>query len=213
MSQELLETDGFVILRNVVKRDALRCLGHKILRYFDRYEDLPDFFRKELSPTAGGAVELNRIDKLVPGFYDEVLLQMIEERCAAVLRQDVSFTFANAILKPKQHGAPIRPHQDAAYDGQEAAEQGYTVWLPFTDAHIETGTLFYMPGSHKRGPKTHETSAGVRHVTLPDDAELAPAEIPLGGISLHSALTIHGSFPNLSDEPRLALSLRLQPRT
>lgn len=185
-------------------------LGNTILRYFEQYEDLPDIFRKQLSPTAGGAVELNRVDDLITGLYDSVPLKMIAEHCAAVLGQDVSFTFANAILKPKQHGASIRPHQDAAYDGREVAEQGYTVWLPFTDAHVETGTLFYIPGSQKQGRKTHQTSAGIRYANLESDVVLVPAQVALGGIALHSALTIHGSFPNLSDKPRLALSLRLR---
>ncbi|MCA3449715.1 MAG: phytanoyl-CoA dioxygenase family protein [Rhodobacter sp.] len=203
--------DGFVIMHHVVEPGDLAQLSEQIHRFFRRLPDLPENFRKELGTSVGGAIELNHVGALIPNLYMTSPLQDIAARIVKLLGHDIRFTFANAILKPAFYGETVQPHQDCAYDAASSAAEGYTVWLPFAEAGPVQGAIYYLPGSHRDGPRQHRLVSGVWSVDIADTSQTVSVRVPLGGIAMHSARTVHGSHQNFSDQPRLALSLRLRP--
>jgi ectoine hydroxylase-related dioxygenase (phytanoyl-CoA dioxygenase family) len=110
----------------------------------------------------------------------------------------------NVIWKPPS-GKALLCHQDAAYLDHFDPPNMTTCWMALDDTSRDTGTIFYVRGSH-RWP--HAPAGGEFHV--PDDwlgyveqakpegveLELVPIEVPAGGAAFHDGWTWHGSPPN-----------------
>jgi phytanoyl-CoA dioxygenase PhyH len=121
-------------------------------------------------------------------------------------------------------------HQDgiteSLKDGRAPA-----IWLGLTSATVENGCLRVVPGSHRLGLLQHESNPEIE--PLPGSAptsvenwfraygdelseritrvpkELSPPfdlVMRPGEMSIHHPVTLHGSNPNLSNEPRIGLS-------
>lgn len=107
-------------------------------------------------------------------------------------------------------------HTDAAYWHTCSSRRMLTAWVPLTDCTMDSGPLAVVPGSHRwpeydnlAGFWDADGSAGVRS---PSGEPVAPVVLALarGQVSFHHCRTIHGSGPNLSPEPRCAVTVHLQ---
>jgi ectoine hydroxylase-related dioxygenase (phytanoyl-CoA dioxygenase family) len=95
----------------------------------------------------------------------------------------------------------------------DLSDTSLTLWCPLVDVDEENGVLKYIPGSHKllphvQGPDCHSFVEGME-ADLQDLLEweaLAAGE----GIFADDSL-IHGSEPNRSAQPRIAVQLILVP--
>ncbi len=108
-------------------------------------------------------------------------------------------------------------HTDRAYWGTCTSDSLLTAWIPFQDCTVEMGPLLYIDGSHT-WPGTEQ----MRTFRCKDLSELEhryPEQVPLakipmtlrrGELSVHHCRLIHGSGPNTSGQPRLALAVHLQ---
>ncbi len=110
----------------------------------------------------------------------------------------------NAIWKPPA-GKALLCHQDAAYLDHFDPPNMTTCWMALDDTAADTGTIYYVRGSHQW---PHATLGGTFHA--PDDwlahvvsskpagveLELVPIEVPAGGAAFHDGWTFHGSPPN-----------------
>ncbi len=120
----------------------------------------------------------------------------------------------NAIWKPPG-GLPLLVHQDGAYLDFLSPPNMVTCWMALDDTHRDTGTIYYVRGSH-RWP--HGPAGGRFHA--PDDwlswleqvrpagaeVELVPVEVPRGGAAFHDAWVFHGSPANARrDQQRRAI--------
>lgn len=125
------------------------------------------------------------------------------------------------VYKPgRQPESVVGWHVDGDYWQTCASQQMVTAWIPLHDCPDEMGPLVVLDGSH-RWSHTIERSALSfhsrdmdalkRHVEA-SGFEFKPVVIRLkrGQFSLHHCRTIHGSFPNRSDRPRIALAVHLQ---
>jgi ectoine hydroxylase-related dioxygenase (phytanoyl-CoA dioxygenase family) len=107
-----------------------------------------------------------------------------------------------------------------------------TIWLGLTDATVENGCLRVVPRSHGLGMQSHwsrQTHSDLASSSISDrepgsaagdDDDLsgksaklpegldAPFDVGMkaGEMSFHHPLTLHGSNPNASAEPRIGLS-------
>ena len=124
--------------------------------------------------------------------------------------------FGNAILGATQW------HQDHGVVTEEADDtQMLTVWFSLQDTPIEKGPLMVAPGSHKSGLLPHCSNymdnapqfAGATQV--PEKLFAADRAIPLpverGDVICVHKQTVHGSYPNVSDEVRWSFDLRYNP--
>lgn len=110
----------------------------------------------------------------------------------------------NAIWKPPS-GKALLCHQDAAYLDHLDPPNMTTCWMALDDTAADTGTIYYVRGSHQwphapLGGTFHAPDdwlAHVRDAAPPgEELELVPIEVPAGGAAFHHGWTFHGSPPN-----------------
>ena len=138
--------------------------------------------------------------------------------------------------KPPKCDSVVPWHQDEAFYQAYMADvpEGYAFnsinfWLSLNDATEESGTLKYIPKSHKSGLREHMTEQSGHSESLKDNEQVDKqqdgkilfsedlsgepphyAEVSAGGINLHHCRTMHGSDANNSDQPRGAFVLIFQ---
>jgi hypothetical protein len=133
------------------------------------------------------------------------------------------------ILKPPIAGEPsnvVPWHFDRHYWASCTSEDMLTAFIPFHDCGPEMGTITMVDGSHRWTEIGREDSM-VKHFAERDKADLErvladnaahngaeitkiPMLIPKGHMSFHHCRLYHGSGPNLSPDPRRAISFHLQ---
>ena len=110
----------------------------------------------------------------------------------------------NAIWKPPS-GKALLAHQDAAYTGWLSPKNMTTCWIALDDTAADTGTIYYVRGSHRwpaapPGGQFHAPDdwLGYLREVVPDGTEIeaVPIEVPAGGAAFHDGWTWHGSPPN-----------------
>ena len=118
-------------------------------------------------------------------------------------------------------------HFDRHYWQTCTSDDMLTAFIPFHDCDVEMGTITMIDGSHRwaeigaddsttkhfaeRGrddlERMLEDNAAFNHAVV----RKVPMIIPKGHMSFHHCRTYHGSGANVSDRPRRAISLHLQP--
>ncbi|WDE09262.1 phytanoyl-CoA dioxygenase family protein [Thalassomonas viridans] len=108
-------------------------------------------------------------------------------------------------------------HQDFYFHGKFFAPESeiFTVWIAMSDVAENSGPVRMVPGSHKWGfydiqstPKEYvlqQLTAAQSRQWQEQPVVLAP-----GAFSVHHTLTYHGSYSNLSDQPRRCIALRMR---
>ncbi|AYJ84909.1 phytanoyl-CoA dioxygenase family protein (plasmid) [Sphingomonas paeninsulae] len=153
--------------------------------------------------------------------YPEVM--PIVRKYAALARhllgEDVRILYDHVLIKPpaKDGTRPTMWHQDLTY--LPVDRRGLlVVWTPLYDVPEEAGCMRYIPRSHRLGPLGKLPMAQDYQLTdllRPTDFEIIgnPVGVPLkaGECAIHDGLTLHGAFPNVSDEPRIAWSIAIGP--
>lgn len=109
---------------------------------------------------------------------------------------------AMLITKPPSVGQAFPWHQDSAYYGNAATR--YMIVTLYLDAATgENGPLAIIPGSHRDGLRPHDKQATGKRAIAHVDASAAvivPAQV--GDVVCMDVHLIHGSAPNISDQPR-----------
>jgi phytanoyl-CoA hydroxylase len=119
----------------------------------------------------------------------------------------------DVISKPHSGGTAVQFHRDGSYISDQFTPRdsnSITIWLPLDDVSLESGTIEYLPGSHRwdvsqSKASFHSPSASSCHRTnfaasLSSDAQLAKeyrfVEVPRGGVVFHHQSVFHGSGTN-----------------
>jgi len=129
------------------------------------------------------------------------------------------------IIKPalgdptaKDNVGNIGWHQDYGYWQVSNTPNMITAWIPLQDVGTENGSLRTITGSHKWG--LIPNSAQFFNPDLDSLKEEfskygswadEPAIMKAGQVAFHHALTLHGSGPNHTAHPRLAIAIHMQP--
>jgi ectoine hydroxylase-related dioxygenase (phytanoyl-CoA dioxygenase family) len=125
------------------------------------------------------------------------------------------------LFKPPSSGAVghVGWHQDYHYWQCTTPAELLTAWVALDDVNEENGCMQVVPGSHKWGlqpegnffdkdleglQKRIEATSGKPFVT-------ANCILPVGSLSFHHCLTIHGSGANQTSRPRRSLVVHLMP--
>jgi hypothetical protein len=141
----------------------------------------------------------------------EVLLNAVQD----VLGDDILIDGTLVFWKPPLDLGYVSWHQDALYSGWHLSPTT-SAWIALTPSHQFNGCMRAIPGSHKQGLLKHgnvsdETNLLFRgeRVTM-DVEESCAVDVILrpGEISLHQSTIVHGSNPNMSDEPRIGFIVR-----
>jgi ectoine hydroxylase-related dioxygenase (phytanoyl-CoA dioxygenase family) len=104
-------------------------------------------------------------------------------------------------------GRETDPHQDATF-WPIGNTPLVSAWIPLAGSTIESGTMGYVPGSHKAG---RLDPVDLTHTTEPYDILSDPAlggvgptfvEAAAGSVLWHHGLTVHQAMPNISESTR-----------
>jgi hypothetical protein len=110
-------------------------------------------------------------------------------------------------------------HTDRRYWRCCTSTEMLTAWIPFYDCSEREGTLTVMDRSHQWPDNADSADFRDQDLDSPEDRFVTgsqpvtkvPVELRRGQVSFHHCLTMHGSGPNKSDLPRVALAVHMQP--
>ena len=110
-------------------------------------------------------------------------------------------------------------HQDAAHWNMFNTTTFCTAWIALQDTDLSNGGMRFVDGSNKWG--LIKDAATFANKDLKGLAEKfsqgkrewveAPCLLKVGQVSFHTGLTFHGSGPNRTNAPRLAIALNMMP--
>jgi len=139
------------------------------------------------------------------------LLDVVE----AILGDDI-LVYGTLVLAKQPHDLRYASwHQDSFYSGLHLTPST-TAWIALTPSHQENGCMRVIPGSHRLGSLEHENvpdehmlnRRGERVKIDIDESQAVDVVLKPGEISLHESTLVHGSTPNVSDEPRIGFIVR-----
>lgn len=120
----------------------------------------------------------------------------------------------NIFDKPARSNNPVAIHQNPSFV-EEPQYKSVSVWIPLVDVNKNNGTVGVLPGSH-------DVFDTMRAANMPDVFDKVASELqnqyfePLvlkkGEAAILDDSMIHWSYPNLSDEPRIAVQLIMVPK-
>lgn len=151
----------------------------------------------------------------------------VVERLAQLMGPDLG-VWRSELFAKEPGAAAIMTHHATVYrfedrlpvlqpDESEGLFQ-LTVWIALTDAHVDNGCMYVIPGTHRR-PVTFRKGGESRFygfkAVVPDPAiptPPVPVELEAGEAFIFSERVLHGSYENSSDRRRVALNARvIQP--
>ncbi len=142
--------------------------------------------------------------------HHPVMLDAVED----LLGPDFSLWGSVLFAKEPQSQHFVSWHQDATYMGLEPHDF-LTPWIALTPSNRENGCMTMLPGTHRNGVHKHdETFAEDNILTRGQNIPAIDVESGVdlilrpGQMSIHHALTIHGSQPNHSTQRHLGYALQ-----
>ena len=129
----------------------------------------------------------------------------------ALIGPNVRLYWDQAVYKKPGTEVPFPWHQDNGYTFVEP-QQYVTCWVALTDAAVETGCPWIVPGLHRGGTLRHEmTDLGWECFAEPPAPPVA-APVRAGGVVVFSSLSPHKTGPNRSaDHVRKAYIVQFAP--
>jgi 2-oxoglutarate-dependent dioxygenase len=105
-------------------------------------------------------------------------------------------------------GGTFHFHQDNQYTRFDGP--GINLWMAISPMSPENGCLMVVPRSHRVGTIEDSISPdGDGHRAVAEDpSRFLPVRMNPGDVIAFSRLTVHGSGPNHTDEPRLAYAVQ-----
>jgi hypothetical protein len=123
---------------------------------------------------------------------------------------DVRLYWEQAVTKPPRARTELPWHQDNGYAPTDPAEYA-TCWLALTDATVDNGCIWVLPGSHRRGPIRHRMADRTFRTGYEGAETGLAAPVPRGAVLVFSSLLFHRSGPNVTDEYRRSWILQYCP--
>jgi ectoine hydroxylase-related dioxygenase (phytanoyl-CoA dioxygenase family) len=213
-AEQVIQYDelGYVLVEDAFDVDRLA----EVRAAIEPYERKVNEFLRQLD---GGRFEVAAADALTVTLHLSTLSQacrdlafdpLIADIALDLIGPDVRLYWDQAVYKLPHNDDVVPWHQDNGYVYVEP--QAYlTCWVPLVDATLDNGTVWVVPGGHRRGTLQHwHTELGWR--CLPESTEGAvPVEAPAGSIVVFSSLTPHRTGPNVTDDVRSAYILQYAP--
>ncbi|MGB1009558.1 MAG: phytanoyl-CoA dioxygenase family protein [Thiolinea sp.] len=165
--------------------------------------DYPEHFNAENRNNPH--LSLTCFDELV---HHPVILDVVED----LIGSDFSLWGSVLFAKEPQTQHYVSWHQDATYMGL-SRHDFVTPWLALTPSHLENGCMTMLPGTHRHGVHQHDETFAEDNI-LTRGQNIADVDLSSGvdlilrpgQMSVHHALTIHGSQPNRSQQRRIGFA-------
>ncbi len=219
LSQEQVDSyneKGYLIVRQLVEPETVQTLRQALMEIVEgRHEGMRR--RMDLSNAEGQRItKIERFWNLDPVFENFLHSSKLGEAAGQLMNtSEVRLFYDQMFYKEPKIGAPVPCHQDYDSFRDVSARNLTTAWIATSRVDKANGCMYVVPGSHKWGLIDRFDSyimkdAGPeqfldRSLTPEQKAQVVrePIELEAGDVSFHHALTIHCSYPNISDRPRL----------
>ena len=206
------DRDGFLVVPDVLDAATVA----EVVAAVDRFEARADAHLAGLDDGRLAIAERGAITFSVHLVAKSALLAglarhpVILELCADLIGPDVNLYWDQAVYKKPEKPRRFPWHQDNGYAFVEP-QQYLTVWLALTDATVENGCPWVVPGVHRSGTLVHHYVEPLGWECLTDPDGAVPAPVPAGGAVVFSSLTPHLTGPNTTGEVRKAYILQYAP--
>jgi hypothetical protein len=219
---------GWYISKVLFTEEELDDALYGVERHYAGERDAPLLITGYLNWTAedGDVLRLNDYVSLQNDQLRDLVWSPVLGAVAARLAQSPRLRLFHDQLVYKPPGgeekkAAVGWHSDRAYWDTCTSDHMLTAWIPFHDCDERMGTITMIDGSHKwpgtRGLRTFREqdleALERRFETGGQPIVKVPMRLAKGQVSFHHACTLHGSYPNLSQDPRIALAVHLQDET
>ena len=203
--------DGFLTIRGVLDADLLARLTattERLLAEGSRLAERTRHYDLEASHTP----EAPRIRRIAsPTELDDVYLEAAFESVLGDIAADlvggpVKFYHSKINFKLPRGGAEIGWHQDWPVFPHTNTNL-VAISVPLNASRAGNGCLQTIPGTHKRGPRSHWHEGKYllncnASMTEEDFRQVVDNELDPGDIVAHHGLSLHGSSQNSSDDLR-----------
>ena len=149
--------------------------------------------------------------RVSPALHDLVFYAPLCEAATLLLGGPVRLWHDQVFIKPARQGGVVAWHQDYSDWVRTKPLAHLTCFIALDDMTLENGCLQYVPGSHRwpllpRGALASDMDAVLELLSDDQRSAFKPAAVELkaGEASFHHPMTVHGSHPNISDQPRRA---------
>jgi phytanoyl-CoA hydroxylase len=202
---------GFFVLEDALQRETVHALDTEI-EPFDRRA--LEFLRHQPE----GRFSLAGVDTVSIALHLVKHSPVLHEFCASTLfaylchdlvGPDTRLYWDQAVYKQPHGAEPVLWHQDNGYTYVEP--QAYlTCWVAITDATLDNGCVWVLPGAHRAGTLAHrDTPIGLQCFEDPDGA--VPVPVRAGSVVVFSSLTPHATGHNVTDDVRKAYIVQFAP--
>lgn len=157
--------------------------------------------------------------EVVKDYHDKDLVFQMMDKLNSVFSNRLNYYFDNYkiyissyLIKAANGNYPIMPHQDETFVEDESKHLEINCWIPLTDSVHENGCIGIIEGSHKIFddicpiPASKAKNSYSEHIPL-----LVPyidwLPMQAGEVLFLDYRTIHASLPNLTNNPRIAISV------
>jgi phytanoyl-CoA hydroxylase len=189
---------GFFVLEDALDRATVHALDTEIAP-FDRRA--LEFLRNQPE----GRFSLAGVDTVSIALHLVTHSPVLHEFCASTLFADLCHDLVGpdtrlywdqAVYKQPHGAEPVLWHQDNGYTYVEP--QAYlTCWVAITDATLDNGCVWVLPGAHRAGTLAHrDTPIGFQCFEDPDGA--VPVPVRAGSVVVFSSLTPHATGHNVT---------------
>jgi len=203
---------GFFVLEDAFDRATIEQVRDAIDPFEAKTEEFlrsrPD--RRMFIAEADGisfTVHIVKYSKLIRDFSASKVFQ---DLCHDLIGPDVRLYWDQAVYKKPEYPKPFPWHQDNGYTYIEP--QAYlTCWLALSDATLDNGCPWVIPGGHLRGTLAHRPSK-LGYVCREDDgADALVVPVRAGSIVVFSSLMPHRTGPNVTSGVRKSYILQYAP--
>jgi len=209
--REAFDRDGVVTLGQVLDSSQIEDLRQRLDRWcmdadglkLSDVRDLADTLQGRTSQSVMQRVNIYQVDEIFDALARRNdFLSAVE----SILGPDIRLFRDQCFYKPPLHGGEVYMHQDNRYWHLDPPN-AVVLYLALDDCTVETGCVYFVKGSHKRGRVEHVRACQGSSILLEavvDKSLSTPLELPAGHASLHHCQIVHWSPPNRSVRPRRA---------
>jgi phytanoyl-CoA hydroxylase len=207
------DTDGFFVLEDGLSRTQL----DDVLAAIDPIEEAEEKYLRE---KLGGKRLIARADEItftvqlalrVPAVRALVTGPVFQDLCHDLIGPNARLYWDMAVYKKPDTIAQFPWHQDNGYTFVDP-QQYLTCWVALSDATLENGCPWVLPGAHKQGTFAHRaTRVGLACIDEDEPEGSYPVPVKAGAIVVMSSLAPHKTGSNLSTGVRKALVAEFIP--
>jgi phytanoyl-CoA hydroxylase len=203
---------GFIVLEAVFTDEELA----PVIAAIDAHEAKTDGF---LAAQEGGRFSIAEHGaitfSLFPVLADECVKRFAAHPVFADLCHDLVGPNARLYHDQAVYKKPEKPrrfpwHQDNGYTFV-VPQQYLTCWVALTDATVDNGCPYVVPGLHRKGTLLHRYNDPLGWEIFEEHPDAIAAPVRKGGIVVFSSLSPHLTGPNTTDAVRKSYILQYAP--